>query len=696
MSLPFHRAAERAAARARRVDEGFWGLDLAAGALGRSFARAVDTENLIWAGEGLCARPGYRKRGAFAGRINGIFAYGDRRIVHAGNALYETDAQFLHPKLLDESMNDKRSMGVVRRQRYIKRSCAGITLSAWTRESRETDILFLSDGLRYLFYDGEALHPVADADWGAGTMDAVLTGERPVFYATVPFTAVAKRPDSAAADVDPKGANRLSQFCCESFYIDGGAAHSAFLLTCLYGAFHDEIPPEVQLRDQNGVWRNYGVSGDWTLQPQGDFARLTLFEIRAGQAFSLDANGRICAMSQGNYTVADDGMDNVRITYGVHKEPPDPLDHARVQGLYGPDGADNVLFLGGSWDRPGEDAFSAPDDFLCFYETSRELLGNAKTPVTGYCRLSDGRLAVLKNDPDGPAVFFRSHQLVTLGATKSGEAYQVDAYPSQAGAAQEGCLSGHTVGMAGNEPCFLSRRGLFGVKSVSDELTNLNQTIRRSEAVDPLLETLLSEEVAAYDEAASDKAVACRFRGCYLLCFGTVALITDGKRDSGGSCRFLKWRFSHSIRALFSENGRLYLGSADGAVFAFDDGWQDDTADYDAYWETPSLTDSFDRRVLLRALYAGVRPAPGGGLSLRLYQEKGLAAQREASVSLLDFGALDFQHFSFDPGGEDRFISLLPRRVAGNAFRIRLSFWKSGGFRLFGLKLLYETGGTIR
>ena len=251
----------------------------------------------------------------------------------------------------------------------------------------------------------------------------------------------------------------------------------------------------------------------------------------------------------------------------------------------------------------------------------------------GYYRIGQPHICLLYTS----AVFFRSHTVVTLGATQSGEAYQADAYPSRAGAAVDGCRTPFSTGIAGNEPCFLAKTGIYSVRSVSNELTNLNETVERSAPVQPLLEEL---------DAADARSVC--WRRYYLLCFGKIALITDGKRDSAGSYRFLKWRFSHAMSALAQSRGQLYLGSTEGKLYLLEETGTDASLPFEAFWQTPLLEEKSSRRLLLRKIYAAATPGFGAVLQARLEQEGGTLGTVSIALGRPDFACWDFGAVSFE------------------------------------------------
>ncbi len=687
MSYPLHKLLSGSNSRTVRTQSGFWGLDLAAGDLGGKGACTKEMQNLIWQGDALRPRGGYDLFWEFGDDpVNGIFFYNDIPVIHSGKTLYglvwtypedpyeEDQTPWRELKVLYEQMQDAPSKGVLRRQTVTKRTCITTALDGWRRETVTQDFLFINDGSNYLVFDGTQVYPVADPLWGEDVRMAVYEGTYPVYLATVPFTAVAKRPSLGAADVDPRGDNLLSQFRCESFYVDDSAEVTDFVLTCPYEAYNDRVPPELQIRGEDGLWHNFAVSAGNDFLRTGAYARLRLPAIKAGHSYSLNTVGLITEWGQGIHSVANDGMDNVRLTYAVYKEFPSQLTGATVQGFYGPDGGDEVLFLGGSAAAPGTDAFSAPNDFFCFYETATEQLGDPKTPVTGYCRLSDGRMAVLKEDPGDSAVFFRSHKTVQVGSTQAGEAYTVDAYPSRQGAAVEGCISPHSVGVVGNEPLFLTATGFCGVRGVSNELTNLNETVRRSRAIDPLLQSLPLKEVRSIG-----------WNGYYLAVFGQTALITDGRKDSSGSYRFLKWQFAHCITALGKWGEDLYLGDEQGNLYHFSGGASDGEEPIRAYWQLPLQEEGMGRRLLLRRLWGGFSGAEEGAVRVCFTVDR--RPGKTKSISLAEDPA--------QTADDVRWVSLCRNPFTAATLSVCIDLTDARDTLFWGFRIIYEKGGIL-
>ncbi len=678
MSYPFHKLRSGGNSRTVCTQSGFWGLDLT-GNFGKSLDRSPDAVNLIWNGTGLKVRNGYaRLCWKEGGAVNGIYFYGTQLLLHVGTCLYgfENEGADDVPNLLYDRMANAPSQGVIRRQTITCRQCTTAKPSGWRRSVLTGTFLFINDGKNYLFYDGEKVRSIMDPLWGQNVAYFVTQrGAQPEYFSTAPFTVVAKTPDGLTGDVDPRGDNMLSQFRCESFYVDDDAEVERFTLACPYGIYYHYVPAELQIRCSDGLWHTYGGDEDFVLSHMRSLAVLVVPKIQAGRLVTINADGLITGMGTGEYTIANDGMDNIRLTYGVFKEEPKMITTATVQGFYGPTGGEEVLFLGGNSSSPGVDAHSAPNNFFCFYETAIEQLGNQDAPVTGYCLLNDGRLGVLKNDPDDSAVYFRSHKVVNLGKTQAGESYSVDVYPSVPGAAVEGCVSPQSLGVVGNEPCFMTESGLFTVRSVSNELTNLNETVRRSRSVDPLLGPL-----------SSNRMCSICWKGYYLIAFGKIAFITDGKKEADGSFRFLKWQFAHEITSLEKHDGILYLGDVEGNLYKLDEGASDDAGEsIQAYWEIPAQEDRSGRKMILRRMWAALSGAPEGTVSVGLIQ---------------DYEQSHVSHFSLADlrKGTDidvEWISLLQQPRLASVVKVILDFSKARNAHFLGFRIIYEKGGMI-
>ncbi len=661
MSYPFHKISGGGGTVVTRTEQGFQGLDTGGGGIGRSMSRAADNLNLVWEGEALRRRPHCTPWFQVDQPVYGIYIYREQLLVHAGNRLlrYLKSEPFGYdPIVVYTAMNEAPSRGIIRRQKVEERCCEICEPDNWVRRTFEKELLFICDGKNFLFYDGLEIHSCIDDYWGAEELP-----EMACFYSTVPQTVVAKLPNTGGGDVDPRGDNRLSQFRTESFYVDEETR--SFILNCPLSAINTKMPFEFRLRDNDGIWRAVSGFGEvlFKADPAGTFFE-TNIPFSGGMTISIDHSGRVVAYGTGENTIALDGMDNFTITYGVKKERPDAIGCATAMGLFGPEGGNNVLFLGGSPQTPGVDYFSAPDDFLCFYETSYEQLGNINQPITGYCPLKDGRLAVLKNDPGESAVYYRDHKVVELGKTLAGDPYRVDAYPSVAGAAVEGCLRSATVGWAGNEPCFLTAGGIYTVRTVSDELINLNETVLRSRSVEELLGML-----------DKDSAYAVNWKEYYLLFFGSDVLITDGRIDNEGNYRFMRWEVPLSVISSNRDKGILYLGGENGWIYRMGNNLEEES--FSAYWQTPAIEESNGLKMLFHRLELLITPAREQDTSFQLIRDG-----REGSPRLLKMKKIL----------QTQWIPIASRFGRANTLALRLFFPQDPAFRLWGLRLVYRKG----
>ncbi len=658
MSYPIHKLTGGGGTVVTRTEREFMGLDTGGCGVNRPWSRAADTLNLIWDGEALRRRPGCAPFLEVGQPIYGLFCYGNQLIVHAGELLisYFRYAPTSGTVLYDK-MNCAYSNGVLRHQRVEERHCGDGTANGWERRIFEEEFLFLCDGQNYLFYDGETVRSCTDVNWGNAP------GQSDYYYATVPHTTVAKLPAEGSGDVDPRGDNLLSQFRTESFYLDNTAVNS-LMLNCPLNAINQRIPLELRVRDHSGAWRQVACVPSYRFQSEPSGTRLTAdLNLSAGIALNLDEEDRVVGLGSGSAYLAADGMDNLTVTYGVQKDYPEALVGATAIGFYGPDGGNSVLFMGGSEKTPGIDHFSAPGDLLCFYETAWEQLGNRDTPITGYCPLKDGRLAVLKNDPRDSNVFFRSHRLVEVGSNLAGEPYQVDAYPSVAGASVDGCINSHTVGWAGNEPCFMAQSGIYTVKSVSDELINLNETVLRSRTVEPY-----------FNNATFSDICAVNWKGLYLLFLKETVLVTDGRSDGEGGYRFMRWELPLPFQAVVATEDALYLGCYNGSIYRISEGAGEE---FEAYWQTPALEENSGLAMIFHRLEL-LLTAPDN---------------TEGTFTLLRNGSeYASRTFRLWKGVKGQWCPIATRFGRCNHLAVRLQFPDVPHYKLWGLRLIYRKG----
>jgi hypothetical protein len=214
-----------------------------------------------------------------------------------------------------------------------------------------------------------------------------------------------------------------------------------------------------------------------------------------------------------------------------------------------------------------------------------------------------------------------------------------------------GCNASDSVQLIENVPTFLSPAGVFEITgtNVSDE----RNVVRISDNVHP---SLLSE-------ANLQGAVSADFDKKYILALNTRCYVYDYRQQV--------WYLWNNIPAsCFLEiAGRLYFGSAtDGIVYMMAKStdatpYNDDGQAIVAYWRSKVFSFEDDEHLkLVEKVFFSLRPGAKASADLYYATDKTESGVPQgtgvtARVDLLDFGDLEFDHFTF-------LTSAMPQEVA--------------------------------
>lgn len=279
------------------------------------------------------------------------------------------------------------------------------------------------------------------------------------------------------------------------------------------------------------------------------------------------------------------GLPNISVEFSADKydEYPDYINNCTVGALFGVSGREDRLFLGGSPERPNVDFHSelartdaksggGDTDFTYFSLDSWDVYGGSSSRIAGYVRMSDGTLAVVKQDGDRENGLFYvsgSSYSVTLSDGVSGTEEQ---FAVSSGAMCRGTISGAALANLSGDPLILTREGVYGLVFVSNLTTERGIRSRGGTVNGRLSETELSG------------ACAVVFKNQYWLSVGGKVYVADaGHRvydDTGENSSFgYEWWVLDNIPArTFAVNGdSLLFGTEDGYVCRFDGEFTDRT-----------------------------------------------------------------------------------------------------------------------
>ncbi len=462
--------------------------------------------------------------------------------------------------------------------------------------------LYLLDGSEFWQVsrstDGWTVHPVSES-------------------AYLPRIAVGKNPDGSGGS-ELEDVNLLSDAWCESFYGTAGAVDYQLEFGGLSGT---AVRVELVRAAETGTTRVPLTEG-------GDFT----VNRTTGVVHFLAAPG----------TAPVEGEDNVFITASRDRSAQRRrITQADVCTTYGQPGLGLRLFVTGAPEWKNRDFWSAADDPTYFSDLSYSILGADEERILGYSLIGDS-LAAHKSGDSG-SVWVRTAETKEL-TDALGNSRQVMAFCTGSVISGYGGVAKNSFAVLGDEPLFLTAQGVFAL--TASELTGVRYQQRRSWYIDP--------QLCREPELARAQAVV--WNDFYLLAVNGHIWCLDGLQKSY-TANAPKSSFQYECYLLdgipadrlWTWEGRLYFGTADGRVCVFSQEGVDAFTDrmtglapraIPAVWETPDLSgEDFYREKKFRHLAVRLQPAPT--TSMLLY------ACREGVWRLLNAEPFQARYFSF-------------------------------------------------
>lgn len=256
------------------------------------------------------------------------------------------------------------------------------------------------------------------------------------------------------------------------------------------------------------------------------------------------------------------------VTFHVAGE--NKISPCRFGATFGVDGGNDRLFVSGNPRYKNKDFFSEAGDFTYFPEGNVLTVGDERSAVTGYARLSDAALAVFKEESVGDsAIYIRTGKEQAM-TDLDGDTVREALFPTLAGAASEHLATPHAVANLSGDVLMLSKNGVFGIELSSNIASNERYARERGRALGTALQAQdLSE------------AVGVTFRGRYYLATGDGTLyVADSRyrvRLSGASDVGYEWWVWQNVpaRVLAVWQDTLLFGTADGRICFFDTEYTD-------------------------------------------------------------------------------------------------------------------------
>ena len=278
------------------------------------------------------------------------------------------------------------------------------------------------------------------------------------------------------------------------------------------------------------------------------------------------------------------GRDNVEITY--KKEitgAKDRINKCTIAELYGYEGNGNRIFVSGNSDFKNYDFWCEQENPLFWPDENFARIGTEA--ITGYSRLNDGTLAILKEQSDTDCtIYYRSSNLLN----------DVEVFPLKDGVKNIGCASKYAISKLLNDPLMLTSQGVYAIIGDNGE----KFAMQRSYYVNGKL----------LKENNLQNAYSISVDGKYYLAVNNHMYIADSrylsypKNAKTEAYQYEWWYFENiPVRIMFSWNNKLYFGTADGKICTFGNTYKDaGTNNVECYWETPFIdmdTDDYAKTI---------------------------------------------------------------------------------------------------
>lgn len=404
--------------------------------------------------------------------------------------------------------------------------------------------------------------------WTVYSSDGNIVVEPVANKAYAPRVVINKNPDGTGGYAY-EDVNLLSDKWTESFYVSAdNASVKTFQLTM---AELDDAPVTAKLLQEDGTYTELTESTNFTV------------ERNTGVVTFLEAPGKSPA----------EGVDNVYITASKDmSEQRTKITKCDVMITYGEYGSGARLFVTGTPEYKNRDFWSALNDPTYFSDLSYSILGEDDSRIVGYS-IVGSKIAAHKSGSNG-AVYAREGSIVThedeLGNT-------VDTFAFKTGnvITGRGAIAPRSFVATDNEPLFLTENGIFAL--TPSDVTGERYMQSRSFYVNPKL----------LAEAGLEDAYACVYKDFYFLTVNGKCYLLDllQKRYQSNE-PYSSYQYECFLltgipaRVMWTEDGVLYFGDAEGHVCAFYTD-EDDSASYSddltgsdpkaiyCCWETPDI-----------------------------------------------------------------------------------------------------------
>lgn len=537
----------------------FLGVDFSSSPYKVSARRASDMKNLINEYGVNRKRHGWTQLTREYGRINGIFKYSQRDkdvlLVHAKDKIYYMDygTDSVGYKRYIGEIADKRSQAFYNAGRlYIVTGEEFLVYGSWNggesyelRPVYNDEDTYIPTTTVNINHDGYT-EPNADNDNELTPVDNSAVLDEPNRLSS-------KRKNQLVGKVPDKNDDGTMTYSA-TWTLDGeiDINEECFIELEVYG--QDKVLKTVEIKSEAGTGNLFLSDGTACGKAEGNKLTLTIDTTPpAENSANITVSFSVTGINENEYKIVTTG------SFGV---------------IFGTDGASDRLFIGGNAVAPNIDVFSEMGDFTYFPYRNECVVGTDAAGITGYSRLSDGTLAIFKEEyPNEPGIFYRTGTLHTEYDSKGVITDMYGLFPSIAGVIGETLISRHALANFGGDPLMLSKNGVYGIVLGTNAATDERYTRERSRAI--------NEKLTKHD--LSD-AVGIVYKDKYYLSVDGACYVADARftyrteNTLDGAYNYEWWYWDNIPARVFAViDNKLWFGTEDGRLCAFGDEYTDCT-----------------------------------------------------------------------------------------------------------------------